>query len=139
VGFQDTVTFPPVSPVQWYVTAQSYFDSMSVHSTETWPFVTWSLAADEQVPVVLEFGIQSVYPNPFNAQTRISYVLPTAGPATLVLYDLTGRLVTTLADGYALPGAHTAGWDGTGYASGIYVVRLTAGTQIALSKLLLLK
>ncbi len=66
-------------------------------------------------------------PNPFTAATRLSYTLDAPGEATLGLYDLTGRLVATLASGPHASGRHDAVVDGAGLPAGAYLVRLVAG------------
>ncbi|HMB71340.1 MAG TPA: FlgD immunoglobulin-like domain containing protein, partial [bacterium] len=70
------------------------------------------------------------FPNPFTSATTIAYALPAPGPARLAVYDVTGRLVRTLAEGRRVPaGAYRAVWDGTDrtgrrVASGVYFYRL---------------
>lgn len=51
----------------------------------------------QQVPPTDNLVLQN-YPNPFNPATRISFSLPTAGRATLKLYDVLGREVMTIAE-----------------------------------------
>jgi hypothetical protein len=51
-------------------------------------------------------------PNPFSLRTRLAYTLPSAGPVRLSIYDVGGRLVTTLANGMEREGPHEAVWDG---------------------------
>jgi flagellar hook assembly protein FlgD len=74
------------------------------------------------------------YPNPFNPSTQFTFDLPEPGNALLVVYDVLGRKVAELADGYYEPGYHTASWDGrsmsgTSVASGIYFIRLTVSNN----------
>ncbi|MCL5020190.1 MAG: T9SS type A sorting domain-containing protein, partial [Bacteroidetes bacterium] len=66
------------------------------------------------------------YPNPFNPTTKISYQMPRNGQVTLKVYDVLGRLVSTLVDGYQSAGVHTAQFNGDNLASGVYFYRLTA-------------
>jgi len=56
--------------------------------------------------------LRGAAPNPAPANTRIDYVLPTAGRVSLRLFDTSGRLVRVLADGDAVAGSHSAVWDG---------------------------
>ena len=51
-------------------------------------------------------------PNPFRNGTSIGYQLPTAGNVSLQVYDVTGRTVRTLRNGFQKPGAYTATWNG---------------------------
>jgi hypothetical protein len=79
------------------------------------------------------------YPNPFNAQTKISYDLDRAGKVTLDVYDLTGRFVRTLVDDVKNAGRYSVEFDGSALASGTYFVKLQAGDIRKTQKMLLLK
>ena len=79
------------------------------------------------------------YPNPFNPGTEISYRLSVGGHIVLKVYDVLGRVVATLADGYQSAGDHSIRFDGSRFASGIYLCRLDAGTFTAITKMLLMK
>lgn len=77
----------------------------------------------------LELG--NATPNPFNPRTVIAFALPEAGPARLAVYDVSGRLVTTLVDAVQPAGRQEVVWDGTdsaghAVASGVYLYRLDA-------------
>ena len=92
------------------------------------------------------FGLYQNYPNPFNPATAISYELSAVSFATLKVYDILGREVTTLVSEVKQPGKYTVRWDGTRYASGVYLCRLEAipasGSRnpfIASKRLMLLK
>lgn len=63
-------------------------------------------------------------PNPFAQTTTISFNLPVSGHATLSIYDICGRLITTLLDEEIEVGPSSATWDGESDASGIYFYRL---------------
>ncbi len=90
-------------------------------------------------PVVLDvesgstpvtFALQQNYPNPFNPTTSISFSLPVAGAASLVIYNLIGQEVVALVNGELEAGTHTVQWNGkdrSGFAvaSGLYFYRLT--------------
>ncbi|MDD4223277.1 MAG: T9SS type A sorting domain-containing protein [Candidatus Cloacimonetes bacterium] len=84
------------------------------------------------------------WPNPFNPSTSISFELLTAGPARLDVYDLRGRLVTTLLDKELGTGTHSLDWDGTDangapVASGVYLYRLSSGGSSVSRKMVLIK
>jgi hypothetical protein len=66
----------------------------------------------EVKPVPLEFALHQNYPNPFNPATTVDYDLPTAGNTSLTVYDLLGREVIRLVDGYAEAGYYQAVWRG---------------------------
>jgi len=73
----------------------------------------------------------SAYPNPFNSATTIT--LTGADRADIGIYDIAGRLITTL---------HTIGgqalWDASAYSSGIYFARVN-GEKASTIKLVLIK
>jgi hypothetical protein len=92
-------------------------------------------------------GIGRLYPaspNPFNPRTTIGYSLVRDGAVTLDVYDLNGRRVRTLADGFQTAGDHRATWDGLDdggrqLASGVYLVRLRGDGFLELQRVALIK
>jgi tetratricopeptide (TPR) repeat protein len=75
------------------------------------------------------FALESNYPNPFNPSTQISYSLLETGKVSLVIYDVLGREIATLADGYQQAGRYTVTWNSTQnsgipVSSGVYFARL---------------
>ena len=73
------------------------------------------------------------YPNPFNAWTVIPFELALSGSVHLVVYDVLGRKLRTLLDGDKGKGSWVVRWDGRDdegqeVSSGVYVVRMEAGT-----------
>jgi hypothetical protein len=79
------------------------------------------------------------YPNPFNPTTTIRYTLPDRSYVTLVVYDITGRSVTTLVDQIQEAGEKSVQFDAGGLSSGVYIYRLSAGPHVASGKLLLIR
>jgi hypothetical protein len=84
------------------------------------------------------FSLAQNYPNPFNPSTTIHYSIPRSAPVfvTLQIYDMLGRRVKTLVAEWKSAGTYVAVWDGTddngrGVATGSYVYRLTAGSNVA--------
>jgi hypothetical protein len=65
--------------------------------------------------------------------------LPAAAGVKLSIYDIRGRLVASLVDGYRDAGVHEAHFDAAGLPSGIYCARLDAGSRRAVQKLVLLR
>lgn len=79
------------------------------------------------------------FPNPFNPTTRIPFTLQESVEVTLDVFDITGRRVATLVNGFHTAGTHTASFDGAGLSSGIYVYRLTAGSRVETRAMTLIK
>jgi hypothetical protein len=76
-------------------------------------------------------------PNPFGGRTRISYSVPRTGDVSLVVYDVAGRPVQTLASGQRQAGRYTATWDAKNAAAGVYFYTLTSGKTSITRKLIL--
>jgi hypothetical protein len=104
----------------------------------------------------------SVLPNPCFGKARIVYSLPRSGKVSLKLYDVTGKLVTTLAKGYQIAGRYSllltptlsserrgcdlssegrgsslaSARNGSGFAQGVYLLRLQTGSTSMTRKLI---
>jgi tetratricopeptide (TPR) repeat protein len=91
----------------------------------------------EEIP--LENGLDSNYPNPFNPSTQISFTLKERTNISLKVYDVLGKEVANLADGYYEAGKHVATFNGSNLASGIYFYRLTTPTATITKKMMLVK
>ena len=79
------------------------------------------------------------YPNPFVQSTVIRYQLPVKAKVRLRIYDISGRMVKVLVNGDQTAGEYKVEWTTKGLTSGIYFVKLEAGTQKQVKKLILMK
>ena len=86
-----------------------------------------------------EFRLYPAFPDPFNAATVLSFQLPVARHVGFEIYDVSGRRVARLMDGWRQAGRHEVTFDGTGLASGVYIYWLEAGEFEASGKMVLLK
>jgi len=84
-------------------------------------------------------AITSVFPNPCKAAITIIFEQPVSGYSLLEFYDLSGRLVDTLMDGMMTAGMHSVEFDRSGLVSGVYLVRLTSGSECATAKVVLVR
>jgi hypothetical protein len=66
----------------------------------------------------------TVVPNPFRGQTTIMFSLAAASDASLLVYDISGKVVSTIAEGYVDAGDYSAVFDAEKVARGIYIARL---------------
>jgi hypothetical protein len=92
----------------------------------------------------IETALYQNVPNPFHPTTTISFYLPENERITLIVYDVTGRVIRRLFDGAVRFGRTEVTWDGVNDAgervgSGVYLYRLTAGKKSITKKLTLLK
>ncbi|TKJ40447.1 hypothetical protein CEE37_09030 [candidate division LCP-89 bacterium B3_LCP] len=101
------------------------------------PFLDEITTTEEAMPK--EFSLSSAFPNPFNPVTTIGFSLPEASEVKLTVYDISGRMVAELAEGWREEGTHEAVFDGTGLSSGVYIYRISAGEFNALHKMVLMK
>ncbi len=79
------------------------------------------------------------YPNPFNPITTIRFALTRAGHVTLNVYDINGRLVRVLSDGFKPAGEYRIRFDASNLASGLYFCLLRSGNQTRQLKMVLIK
>ena len=91
----------------------------------------------EELPT--EVALMGNYPNPFNPETTIGYVLPQASEVHLVVYDLLGHEIAVLVDGLQPAGRHTVRFGANDLPSGSYVYRLRAGDKIVVRTMMLVK
>jgi len=92
------------------------------------PFVRWS----------------GNYPNPFASSTTITFDLPEAGPASVTIYDVTGRLVTTITDRVFAAGPARVVWNGRDprgrrLPSGVYLYAVRTPASTRSGKMLLVR
>ncbi|MGH1362148.1 MAG: FlgD immunoglobulin-like domain containing protein [Calditrichia bacterium] len=85
---------------------------------------------DDPTEIPERFEI-SAFPNPFNGQTIISYLLAEAGDVQVTIYNSLGQEVRALLESRQTSGEHQVVWDGRGnnglqLTSGKYIVRVAA-------------
>jgi hypothetical protein len=157
-NFEMITGFDPVlAPAEWTVFRFdiSEFDSDSVY------IVIQSISDDRFVFMVDDFQVTGIegppvsveteserptgtilhqnYPNPFNPATEIRFYLDEPGDVQLSVFELSGRKIADLASGRYPQGYHSAPFNGSGLASGVYIYRLQVGGYSQTRKLMLLK
>ncbi len=86
------------------------------------------------------FQLWQNYPNPFNPKTIINYELPVSAFVKLVVYDISGKEITTLVEQQQHSGNYSREFSGNELSSGVYVYKLIVnGDVIDSKKMLLLK
>jgi len=93
----------------------------------------------EDVQLLAQFGLQAVYPNPFNPALTIPYGLTEDGDMTLKVYNLRGKLVEVLKSAYALKGTYSYTWQPVNLSAGIYFIQLQSGNRVNLQKVVFVK
>jgi hypothetical protein len=109
------------------------FDSMTLYLSEN--------AVDVESAAAQPTSIQLLRnsPNPFNPVTQIEFLLETAGHTRLTVYDLQGRLQTTLVDKSLPAGRHSTVFSGHGLSSGVYIATLESAGKSSSRRMLLIK
>jgi photosystem II stability/assembly factor-like uncharacterized protein len=109
-------------------------------------WVTYSLVDSivtgitEQQITATEFILEQNYPNPFNPSTKISWQAPISSWQSIKLYDVIGREIETIAEGFYDAGIHTKSYIANAtLPSGIYFYQLKAGNFVQTKKMMLIK
>ncbi len=98
-----------------------------------------------EVPIPTKYVLFNNYPNPFNPATHLKFQLPEQSNVSLVVYDITGKVVKTVINNANYDvGQHVVMWDatnknGTKVSSGMYVYRFSAGKFSKLGRMILVK
>ena len=85
------------------------------------------------------FALEASYPNPFNPSFVVPFSVNSTQNVKIQLYDLKGKLIQTVADGYFSPGNHKIHVSCDGMVSGVYLLKVNANGQQAIQKMLLTK
>jgi cytochrome c peroxidase len=75
----------------------------------------------------------------FSPATRLVYSVPQSGGVRLAVYDVAGRRVATLVDGWKSAGSYTVEWTARDVASGNYLILLDSGSARVARKINILK
>lgn len=86
-----------------------------------------------------KYNLSQNYPNPFNPVTKIDYDIAADSKTTLLLFDLTGRLVKTLVNEFKTAGYYSVDFNGTNLASGVYFYKLQTDRFSDTKRMVLLK
>ncbi|GEM_PF-2074907 len=101
-------------------------------------FVTTDVE-EQWMELPLRITLAQNYPNPFNPLTRIEFKISKATFVTLRAFDLLGREVATLVDGFKDGGNHSVEWSAEHLPSGIYFYRLIADNRVETKKAVLMR
>jgi hypothetical protein len=143
---EDSFTYDPVGEfglnigdrINWWTNAVSNGDTVECNERFTLIYDTDGIG-DDAINYPIEFGLHSIYPNPFNSTTSIKVGIESIGIVSLTIYDITGREVTRLADESLAVGYHTFSVSAMYMASGLYVVRLEQMGKVATRKMILIR
>ncbi len=88
-----------------------------------------------------KFGLMQNYPNPFNPKTKIKFDVPAGKDnfVKIIVYDITGKEITTLVDENFSPGSYEVDFNGDNYSSGVYFYRMITGDFSDVKNMILIK
>jgi hypothetical protein len=101
-----------------------------------------ALSIEEWIPT--EYVLAQNYPNPFNPSTVISFSLPEYAQVSLLVYDVKGKVVSTLVSDALSPGVYNYNWngkniDGQNLSSGIFFYILETDSYLQKRKMVFIK
>ncbi len=122
------------------ITARDIFGNTAVDRSD-YCFLIRNASGVDHGPAdaVHAFRLHQNYPNPFNPVTGIEFELPRAGWTEILIFNLSGQLVTTLYKGYLTTGFHHFKWHAEPLPSGIYFCQLQSGREKAFRRMVLIK
>ena len=94
---------------------------------------------ESNVVAIDKFTLSKAYPNPFNPVTDFNIQLPSDGMLALKVYDITGKKVDIIFEGFKNIGSFNYSWDASGHSSGIYFIEAEFNNFNKISKVLLTK
>lgn len=93
---------------------------------------------DENLPTETTLG--SNYPNPFNPITTIPYSLDSPQSVSVSVYNIAGQMIWTQSKSRQSAGNYSLRWDGSGFASGVYLIEFKTSKGVRkLNRMTLLK
>lgn len=116
----------------------SIIQNIEPHSTNIYSPVVLSLSTEEP-DLAKDFELHQNYPNPFNPTTNISFYLPKPTEIKLQIFDVTGRLVSTILEQKMNAGNHTQTFDASNLSSGVYFYSIKSDNFQRVQKMTLIK
>ena len=142
-------SFTPGTTYFWKVLVKNIEGDSLWSSNVNGFFISHDVTGLDEIPLekTKSFQLFANYPNPFNPETTIKYVLPpdkASYQVKIIIYDVLGQLVLVLKYEPQRPGIYTVKWNGKNAAgqampSGVYFCVLQAGQFKAVQKMLLVK
>lgn len=95
--------------------------------------------SDTENHIPEDFILEQNYPNPFNPSTIISYTIKSEDFVSLIVCDIQGKEVFVLINEKQRPGDYKVKFDPDNLSSGIYLYRLSAGSNSETKKMVLIR
>jgi hypothetical protein len=150
-----TISVPWFAPPGWYTTTLYLGDygwniwmddslvfqklASEASANSSWTCSGWDEVVEPAANAPETHLLANVFPNPFNPTTVVSYQLSEVSNVNLAIYDVTGKVVAELVDGWRTAGTHEVTFDASDLPSGVYIYSLEAGDFTAIGKMVLMK
>ncbi len=129
---RNTTTLVIVAPESDHLFSyEGLFEIIEVEAASSEKFISVILPS--------KTSLNQAYPNPFNPSTNVSYILAETKDVSLSIYNITGQLVESLINTQQDAGRYKLVWDASLQPSGMYFLRLQAGSEIFNQKLMVMK
>lgn len=115
-----------------YTQGSGMYSSNGIFVLRSLVGITTTNITGEQNVIPSDIRLYQNFPNPFNPTTTVRYQLPLNGHVKISVFDILGREVAVLVDGFVTAGSHTTRWDardvaGTHVPSGVYLCTMKVG------------
>ncbi|MBD3347600.1 MAG: T9SS type A sorting domain-containing protein [Candidatus Eisenbacteria bacterium] len=140
-GTTEWTVDPPLGDGEYWWTAYADDGTERGPLMETASFTVESSGVEDNA---MRLALAPARPNPFRAETRLSFTLPSAGRVDLSVYSVDGRMIRKVVSGRMAAGEQSVTWDGRDESgrevgSGLYFMKLEADSGVRRGKLLLLR
>ena len=97
------------------------------------------LSGSTYVELPSSLTLNPTYPNPFNPVTTISFGIPIDGVINIAIYDVNGRMIESLVNGFKNAGSYSMDWNADTQPSGMYFLKVQYGNEVKSEKIMLVK
>ncbi|HMQ68529.1 MAG TPA: T9SS type A sorting domain-containing protein [Ignavibacteria bacterium] len=89
--------------------------------------------------IIKDFKLLDNYPNPFNPETNLKFILAKSASVKINIYNSAGEKITQLVNSYYSPGEHEIKWNAASFPSGVYFISFESGNFKEIKKAILSK
>ncbi len=97
------------------------------------------VSGEQDNELITSYSLRQNFPNPFNPSTKINFTLPQDGIVSLKVFDVLGREIAVLVNGFQSRGNYNIDFDGSKLSNGIYYYQLVTGNFTSTKKMILMK
>ncbi len=101
--------------------------------------ISYSKIVDVSIQSPKKYELLQNYPNPFNPSTRIDFQIPKSQNVEIKVFDILGKEIKTLLNGYKKAGKYSIEFSGNNLPSGIYFYRIKTNEYVNIKKMILVK